>query len=416
MPDHRATRENRRVSSLVVHRARRWLRPRARLSLGVDRVRGRWWAIGQSAVAAMVAWETAVHLLGHSAPFFASVAGIVCLGVTVTNRLRRVLEMGIGVSIGVGLGDLLLGLTGRGGWQMGLVVVCALSVAVLLDGGNLIANQAGLQAVFVVALPEPDGGYLGRWEDALLGASVAVLIAFLAPGDPRPGARRAVRELVAVLSASLVECSAAARAGNPAASATALELVRGTQRRIDGWVAAVKAGEEISRLTPLRDRAQAEIAEHRRCVVPLDRAVRNLRVAVRRMVAVVEDGGGEVPAPVLDLFDELAAALHTLPGTLMEPDGEGRRRALAAFTRFAARLDARELGATTMAATVVVAQMRSAVIDLLQVAGTDRDAARAALPGGPHPQPTVATPEPSAAVTGENPVQGAGGAGGRLPA
>ena len=71
------------------------------------------------------------------------------------------IEIALGVALGVGLGDLLVQVIGRGAWQLGLVVLIAMSVALLLDGGGLIVSQAALQAVFVVALPPP-GGRLRR--------------------------------------------------------------------------------------------------------------------------------------------------------------------------------------------------------------------------------------------------------------
>ncbi|HEX2810719.1 MAG TPA: FUSC family protein, partial [Kineosporiaceae bacterium] len=174
----------------LVDRARRRIRLRGRLTSGVGRVRVSWWSIGQSALGGALAWELAVRLLGHQAPFFASVAAIVCLSISVLNRLRRVGELALGVSIGVVLGDLLVREIGRGGWQLGLVVLIAMTIGVLFDGGAVIVNQAALQAVFVTVLPPPAGGYVTRWEDALLGGAVALMVAFALPADPRPALRR----------------------------------------------------------------------------------------------------------------------------------------------------------------------------------------------------------------------------------
>jgi uncharacterized membrane protein YgaE (UPF0421/DUF939 family) len=257
-----------------------------------------------------------------------------------------------------------------------------MTVALLLDGGALIVNQAALQAVFVVALPPPSGGYLGRWLDALIGGATALAIAFLLPGDPRPALRRNVAELTRQVTDALRTATTAARAADPEGAMLALDRARATQPVIDRWEDSVRAAEEISRLSPLRRHAEPEIAAHRRAVQPLDRAVRNLRVALRRMVAAVEDarhGGDTLPPALLDRLDELAGALHTLPGAVLDPDGEGRRRGLAAFTTLAARLDPYGLSARSMSATVVVAQLRSAVIDLLQVIGVPADEARALL-------------------------------------
>jgi len=385
------------------------IRVRARLAAGVDRVRGSWWSIGQCALGGAVAWELAVRLLGHPAPFFASVAAIVSLGFSVLNRLRRVGEIAFGVAIGVGLGDLLVRQIGHGGWQLGAVVLLAMSLALLLDGGGLIVNQAALQAVFVVALPPPHGGYITRWQDALVGGGTALVIAFMLPADPRPAMRTGIAVVVRDVAGALRRSAEAARQGDPDAAFAALEEARATEPVLQGWDQSVRAAEEISRLSPLRRRADAEIAAHRRSTQLMDRAVRNLRVALRRIVAAVEDTrqptavtttgavaepgdpadaavvvpgpppAAQLPAPLLDRLDELAGALYTLPGLLLDPDGEGGRRAVVALRELADRLDPQRLGTLSMSGTVVVAQLRSAVLDLLQVAGLTEDDARAHL-------------------------------------
>src|SRR5690242_4132382 len=66
---------------------------RRRLASGRVRVRTSWWGVVQCAVGGALAWETAERLLHHPAPFFASVAAIVGLGVSYAQRLRRVLEI-----------------------------------------------------------------------------------------------------------------------------------------------------------------------------------------------------------------------------------------------------------------------------------------------------------------------------------
>ena len=374
-------------SEPLLQRAGRGIRPRTRLGQGVDRLRASWWAVGQSALGGALAWEVAVRLLDHPAPFFASVAAIVSLGASVVNRLRRVVEISIGVAIGVGLGDLVVHQIGRGGWQLGLVVLVSMGLALLLDGGSLIVNQAALQAVFVAALPVPAGGYVGRWLDAVVGGATALAVAFLLPADPRSAMRAAVGDVVDVVAHALRTSADAARRHDPEGAAAALDEVRATQPALERWDQAVRAAEEISRLSPLRRHADREITAHRDSVLLLDRAVRNLRVALRRMVAAVEDeraaapgdGADGLPAPLLDRVEEMAGAFHTVPGLLLDPHGEGGRAALAALERLAHRLDPDELGSHSMSSTVVVAQLRSTIVDLLQLAGRSAEEARALL-------------------------------------
>jgi uncharacterized membrane protein YgaE (UPF0421/DUF939 family) len=359
---------------------------RHRVHLALHRVRTSWWAVGQSALAACVAWETGVRVLHHPAPFFAAVAGIVCLGTSHLNRLRRVGELAAGVTVGVGVADLLVHQIGRGGWQIGLVVVLGMGLGLLLDGGNLIVNQAALQAVFVTVLPPPAGGYITRWEDALLGGVVALGVAFALPGDPRPAMRQECDQVIATTRQALQRAVQAARENDIEGSVEALELVRSTQQELNRWAEAIRAAEEISRLSPLRRAAEPEIAAHRISLPAIDRCVRNLRVALRRVVAAVEDaaaGAGEPPLSdgVLEILAELAGVLRTVPSGLLDNDGEGGRRTTSALMNLARRLDVDALQATGMSATVVVAQVRSAVVDLLRLPGMPERRRQDVLPG-----------------------------------
>src|SRR5918998_6721737 len=113
--------------------------------------------IGQCAVAAGVAWFVATAVIGHARPFFAPIAAVISLGVSLGSRLRRVAELVVGVSLGVLVGDLLISQIGSGTWQIMLVVALAMAAAVFADGATLLVAQAGASAV-LVATPLPPGG------------------------------------------------------------------------------------------------------------------------------------------------------------------------------------------------------------------------------------------------------------------
>src|SRR5437899_10748030 len=109
----------------------------------------------QTALAAGLSWFVAVHLFGHRAPLFAPVAAIVCIDMTVGQRLRRAIELIVGASVGVGVGALLISAIGTGPWQIAVIVALATSVAVLLDGRAGINVQAAVSAMLVAALYVP---------------------------------------------------------------------------------------------------------------------------------------------------------------------------------------------------------------------------------------------------------------------
>ena len=110
--------------------------------------------------------------------------------------------------------------------------------------------------------------------------------------------------------------------------------------------------------------------------VLLDRAVRNARVLTRRAVTAVEDHqrtrlAGELLEAVAEGVDALAEAYGA---------GRAPARARAALLAVAERLDPYAMGSDDWQAQSLVLLARSLVVDLLEAAGTDAEAARAALP------------------------------------
>src|SRR5438128_2540345 len=114
------------------------------------------WQIAQCAAAAGIAWLIAADLLGHPKPFFAPVAAVVSLGTSYGQRLRRVAEVTTGVALGVLLADLVTILIGSGWWQLMVVVVLSMSIALLITSGQLFVTQAAVQSIIISALvPQP---------------------------------------------------------------------------------------------------------------------------------------------------------------------------------------------------------------------------------------------------------------------
>ena len=120
-------------------------------------------------------WRSTV--VDHRAPFFAPVAAVECLGTTLGQRLRRTIELIVGVGLGVGVGDLLISAIGTGPWLVAVVVALAMSVAVLLDGGAVITGQAAVSAILVatLCLPGATSG-VNRLVDGLIGGATGLLV------------------------------------------------------------------------------------------------------------------------------------------------------------------------------------------------------------------------------------------------
>ncbi len=131
------------------------------------------------AIAAGAAWYIATKLVGEEGAFFAPVAAIITLGLTVRSRLNRAIELSLGVPLGIALADVLVLQIGSGTWQLIGIVFLATSIAVFLGGGPLLVTQAAVSAILVVTLQPPTDGLVvharGRCADWLRGGAAAEL-------------------------------------------------------------------------------------------------------------------------------------------------------------------------------------------------------------------------------------------------
>ncbi|WP_460868968.1 FUSC family protein [Rhodococcus aerolatus] len=349
------------------------------------RARATWLPVLQCSLAAVLAWVVATDVVGHGRPFFAPIAAIVCLGTARGARLRRSLEMMVGVTVGIAVGDLLIAAIGTGAWQIGLVVLLAMSAAVLLDGGPVITLQAGSSAVLVATLlPPGQSGGPDRVVDALVGGAVALVVVALLPVDPLRVARRDAGRVLEVVGRAIADVGEGLATGDVELVSDALAAARGTQASLDVLRADLAASTEIARLAPLRWRHRGPTARLVRAAEHVDNAARNTRVLARRALVAVHDG--EVVDPRLpEQLALLAAATRQLAAASAPPRSDDVDPAtpeeVAATLRAVAGGLAADLGLSGgLSVRVVTAQVRSLVVDLLRVTGAGLDEALATLP------------------------------------
>lgn len=361
----------------LAHRARGSARMR------LVRWRSKRWAVAQCAIAAGVAWFVAHDLLGHPSPVFASIAAVVSLGTSYGQRLRRVAEVTVGVAIGVLLGDLLVAVLGSGAWQITLIVGLAMSAALLVDSGVLFVNQAAVQSIFVAALLPTSGAALVRWTDALVGGAVALVAATVVPAAPlrRPRERAAVavRKIAQLLRAAgdvMLEADAVHAMAVLADARSTDKLIRELQAAADEGMAVVAS-------SPFRVRHRPSVRQMADLVEPLDRALRSTRVLVRQ-VAVAAYRGRPVPASYATLAFDLADATDVLAEELVKARdthelAEAARPALLALAEASGAVERSDV----MTAEGILLQLRSVIVDLLQLTGMGQFESTDAMPPPP---------------------------------
>jgi uncharacterized membrane protein YgaE (UPF0421/DUF939 family) len=326
------------------------------------------WLALQSGFAAGLAWFFAHHAIGHARPFFAPIAAVITLAVSVGQRLRRAVELVVGVALGIAVGDSLVYLIGTGPWQIGLVVGFAIVVAIFLGSGSALVTQAASSAVLVATLTPPTGGInFDRFFDALVGGGIGLAVmALLLPVNPLTVVGRAATPILRVLEEGLTGTATALAERDVDRAEVALARLRAAEADLDRFQDALSAAQETATLAPVRWRARGALAQYVEGAEYVARALRNTRVLVRRSVVLVKDDE-PVPAALplaVRMLGEAVGWLRRELADAVEPEA-ARDRALSGV-RAAAAAYAEGVG---FSGSVVVAQVRSAANDLVRASG-----------------------------------------------
>ena len=338
------------------------LRSHARSSQKLRRVRMMLWPILETAGAAVVAWYLSKLLLSERETAFAPIAAVICLGAAIGQQRERALELIGGVILGVLIADLLVRLLGTGPPQVGLMVVLAMSAAVLVGGGPLLMTEAGVSAIIIGSTaPATLGLFPVRPIEALVGGAVAFgAHALVFPPDPLLHVGRAANAVFSGLGRTLEDLSAALDTGDRAQAERTLEAVQGIDGDVRALGEALTLGHETARSAPLRWPARGALERQEEIGRHLDFAVRDARVLARDTVRYLRSGGSGVP-DLADAVGDLAKALWALAATFDDPESPEQPR----------RLALRAAGRATEA------MARHADIMLIEIAGQVRSTAAA---------------------------------------
>jgi uncharacterized membrane protein YgaE (UPF0421/DUF939 family) len=249
-----------------------------RAAQAIGRVRTSFWPAAQAALAAALAWLVAHRTLGHTQPFFAPIAAAIALSTTHLKRSPRIVQLLIGVLLGIAVAEVLSALIGTSTLALGLIVLVTMLIAVLLGAGfvgkgTMFVNQSVASAILVLTLP---GHAVGaeRALDALVGGVVALVVGvILFPADPLPRLKQAERAVLRSLAS---------------AAAQVADLLRTGRSAQPGWALAIghEIHEQLSLLAQARmtARANARIAPRRWHLRPII-AAEDQRIARLNLLA-----------------------------------------------------------------------------------------------------------------------------------
>lgn len=355
---------------------------RNRFRIGVKRSGASIYPALQMTICAVGAYAFAEYVLGHEGPLFAATAALISLGFSREPRTRRVLEVGIGCTLGITIGELLLQVLGNGLWQAAVVLFSSLMLARFLDRGVIFTTQLGLQSLLVVLLPAPEGGVFTRSMDAIVGGVFALIVTMLAPRDPRREPKSNIRELLSELSAVLRQVADALVRSDSTLAWHALVRARSTQPQLDLLARSIRDAREIARISPAYRRHLAELGDLRGSVGYLDLAIRSSRVFARRTTSVINhaslsdtavDKVSEVINDTADAVDILARALG---GGESQPTRERHlRQARSELAAVGARLHPASLDVHDLYGDALVMLFRPLVVDLLEATGLSHEEA-----------------------------------------
>lgn len=352
---------------------------RRRSVAGTRRIRGNWWAVVQTAVAASAAWYLAALILGHETPFVAPIAAVIALGGTIGREGRRAFEWIFGVALGLAVADLLMMLIGTGPVQIAVVVGLAMAMALFLGGGAGFVTEAGVSAILVITLdPSTAGPTPDRFLDALVGCCVALAVHLGSPVDTKRMVENAARPVLGNLAFALEETADALGDGDREKAEHALCVARGLDEEVDGLKDILAAGYEDARLSPRARKALRYLGFYAAAADGIDLAVRNTRVLARSAVSAVR-GGDPAPEDLTEAVRDLARSAEALAVQLEEPS---RATGTGFFALEAAGKATTALGERNdLETNMLVGQVRSTAVDLLQASGMDPETATSALDG-----------------------------------
>jgi uncharacterized membrane protein YgaE (UPF0421/DUF939 family) len=166
--------------------------------------------IVKTAFAAAFSWLVATSLLHSEYPFFAAVAAIITVQVTVADSVDKATARIIGIIGGVLLSMLLGHWFKIGAISIFFIILIGMGIAKALRMNQQIISQVAISSLLVLAFGQTDEGYAyERIIETILGSVIAVLInALIVPQNAVPEVEQSFMTFSSLSAATLVRLTA----------------------------------------------------------------------------------------------------------------------------------------------------------------------------------------------------------------
>jgi uncharacterized membrane protein YgaE (UPF0421/DUF939 family) len=320
------------------------------------------------AVGALASYWVCNTLWGHPHPYFAPLATVIVLGVSVGTQIRRAAQLVIGIALGLIVADGVIQLVGTGPWQLTVIIFLAMSATVFAGGDPLAVRQAAGAAVLValVAIPGDPVG-VTRFEDGLTGAVIAFLLAlFISPIDPIEFATRTSRQIHLRLAGNLRHVADALDSNDSGLADSAIRACLAAEADAEERRQALSTANDAVRFTLVNRGKRGRVAELAKASEHGIRAEQDT-VALARAARRPIELGDPIPSTLPDGIRVMADAAEALAesNATQSAQESARESVLEATAVSSASLEE----TTSLSVSLLVGQMHLVANDLLRGSG-----------------------------------------------
>lgn len=299
----------------------------------------------KAALASSIAWWAAATLFPGTRPYFAPLAAVLTVQVSVVESLSRGGQRILGVVGGIAVSLMLAHALGVSAWSVGLLLLVGMAGATLLGFGPSAVSQVGISALLILALKATPAYAASRLLDTIVGAVTAIVVnALVVPPDPTPLAVRETEDLAGTLAHELGALAGALEGEGPVS--IVLERLRRLGDEVDRVQARVADARRGLLYSPLLRRRESRLARVEEVLTRLERVTIELR-GISRSFTALRDAGENGLLTLLKMpLAQMGAALERYRALVRGEEAGGaagvseavelaRLAALQAFRRLA---------------------------------------------------------------------------------